>query len=130
MCRPSHWRSVASDGPGRSRSAARRTAPPRVSAARRQFRGRYRARAASERLPDADVEGDRIIVLARIQRHGNIGADRPDRRVVAKADAAGILDGFIETWEHVFGHRSSVEKGHDPVILQEPIAEFDAPFDQ
>ena len=74
--------SAARAGGQRARSATISAARPLMGTRRR----------ISEGLSDADIEGDTPGAGALFERKGEVGPDRPDRRVITQTDPDGLIE--------------------------------------
>src|SRR5262249_34267800 len=125
MSRPSKRASV-----GQGWSAGRRTAAGRPPPDRPPSMPGGGA-SASEGLTDRDVEAERRVALARIEREADIDARRTEVGVVAHTEAgtdARRQLGEIRQRIGIGGTR--VDEGHDAERLADALAELDAAFDQ
>ena len=93
--------------------------------------GRPRRSRGSEGLADGDVELPGVVdVLAPIDRHGDVEADRAHRCQIADADAGAELPGIAELRQLVLEGAAAVEEDGTLDLLEQLVARLDTGLEQ
>src|SRR5258708_2543453 len=85
---------------------------------------------ASERLPQADIDAERRIAVAGVEREADIQPYRSEIGVVARADAgADSRHEQRKIGQHIGIGAAGIDEGHGAERLADPLAKLDARLD-
>src|SRR3546814_13414997 len=84
----------------------------------------------SEGLSEAEIHLEAVVGIPWVEGKGEVGTDRPDRRVIAEAEAGGPLHLLGEIRTLVSVDLSGVDERHDPEIAVDPPAQLGTEFQQ
>src|SRR5690554_4581638 len=77
----------------------------------------------SECLPERNIDLERIIhIFAAIKRRSHVETHRPDRRVIAKANARAPKQRIAERWREIGESLPAINKGNSANGLAEAVA--------